>query len=148
MEAKFRCIGYARISQRNKHARGADTDITKSEQSIEHQKNYIRTFCDSHPDYELIDIFQDTTSGTLAANRDGFQKALNYLNNGVAGCNALIVYQKDRLGRNAMEYIKLLWDTQTQNKYIFELSSTSPEPICLTHNLDKQEKPNILLLNK
>lgn len=145
MKNKFICVGYARISKKNRHARGVETDESRSEQSIEHQKEYIRVFCENHPQYDLIDIFSDTKSGALSSNRDGFLKALEYFNKGVKGCNSLIVYQKDRLGRNAIEYIKLLWDAQSQGKYIFELTSTQDEPICLTHNLGSNKGTNQML---
>lgn len=145
MKNKFICVGYARISKKNRHAKGVETDESRSEQSIEHQKELIRDFCEMHPNYDLLDIFSDTKSGALSANRDGFLKALDYFNKGVKGCNSLIVYQKDRLGRNAIEYIKLLWDAQAQGKYIFELTSTQEEPICLTHNLGTGKGTNQML---
>lgn len=145
MKIKFRCIGYARISKKNRHARGVELDASRSEQSIEHQKDYIRSFCENHPQYDLIDIFSDTKSGAQTYNRDGFLKVLEYFNKGIKGCNAIIVYQKDRIGRNAIEYIKLLWDAQAQGKYIFELSSTQDEPVCLTHNLGTDKGTNQML---
>ena len=144
MKIKFRCVGYARISRKNRHAKGVETDASKAEQSIDTQKKFIRDYCENHPEYELIDIFSDTKSGSLMANRDGFTKALDYFNRSIKGCNALIVYHKDRIGRNAMEYIRLLWDAQAQNKYIFELTKDK-ELNCLTHNINPEKGTNQML---
>ena len=151
-KAKFKCVAYCRVSKKSSRKR-YDKDgneiiaTTNNEPSIENQIDAIKTFVNLHDDFELVaEPFYEVKSGASSRNRTAFQEALRWLREGVHGCNAMVVYMKDRIARNYQDYISTLWMVKSQGGYIFSIeSSPSDDPVCVTHNLDDDNGSDSLL---
>lgn len=151
-KAKFKCVAYCRVSKKSSRKRfdkeGNEIIATSNnEPSIQNQIDSIKTFVKLHDDFELVaEPFYEVKSGSSSRNRTAFQEALKWLNEGIHGCNAIIVYMKDRIARNYQDYISTLWMVKSQGGYIFSIeSSSTDDPICVTHNLDDNSGQDGLL---
>ena len=149
--AKYKCIAYCRVSKHTsrtiKDDNGNDVRPSK-EPSIEEQVSAIKSFVELHSDeFELVaEPFTEVKSGSSSRNRTQFKEVQRWLLDGINGCNTLLVYMKDRIARNAKDYMNSLWVIKGNDNYIFSIEGNpASKPICVTHNVD--EKGNDGLLN-
>lgn len=102
----MKLLGYVRVS----------TAGQSDNFSIEDQKNKIKSFCQTY-DHDLIDIYEDTKSGSSLD-----RKELTNLLSNLSNYDGLIIYKLDRLSRSAKDTLEIVELLQKSNKTIVSVS--------------------------
>ncbi len=102
----MKLLGYVRVSTSGQH----------DNFSLEDQKNKITSYCATF-DHELIEIFEDTKSGSSLD-----RKELNELLAKLKNYDGLIVYKLDRLSRSAKDTLSILETLKADNKNLISIT--------------------------
>jgi DNA invertase Pin-like site-specific DNA recombinase len=89
---KLKVAAYCRVS----------TDRDEQINSLESQKNYFRGYIESHPDWELIEVYYDEgISGTQTQNRSGFHQMIQAALGGKV--DLILTKEVSRFARNTVD---------------------------------------------
>lgn len=95
MEHITRAAAYCRVS----------TDLLEQQSSFENQKAFFRSYIESHPGWELVEIYADEgITGTSAEAREGFMRMLNDAERG--SFKLLLTKEVSRFSRNLLDTVR------------------------------------------
>lgn len=120
----MKLLGYVRVSTSGQH----------DNFSLEDQKNKITSYCSTF-DHELIEIFEDTKSGS-SLDRKGLNELLAKLKN----YDGLIVYKLDRLSRSAKDTLSILETLKADNKNLISVTEDLNSNLEFLINFNEYER--------